>query len=140
MKRLLLLAFLPLALAVTVSCSKDDEKTTPKSLVGTSWQCTHTFAVPIIGSASLTVDLSFVSEESCTASAATQPDLSSLLPIDLNGEFNYSFDGQQVHINVNIQQVNELVLDYVNGTMLVFTIPENYRQLLGTSELIFHKK
>ena len=140
MKRLLLLAFLPLALAVTVSCSKDDEKTTPKSLVGTSWQCTHTFSVPIIGSAALTVDLRFVDEEVCTASAATQPDLSSLLPMDLNGEFDYRFDGEQVHISVNMQQLNELVLDYVNGTMLVFTIPESYRQILGTSELIFHKK
>ena len=140
MKKMLLMAFLPMVLMMNVSCSKDDDEKNTASLVGTEWQCVHSFSVPVIGSATLTMDISFTTASKCHA-VLTLPDaIASLLPIDLNGDFDYTFDGKKVVVATNNSYIDKLELTYANDSMLIFVIPENLRNILGTSELVFHKK
>lgn len=50
MKKLFILALAAFALMASVSCSKDEkDKVDRAALVGTSWQCVHTFTIPIVG-------------------------------------------------------------------------------------------
>ena len=142
MKKILLLAFVSMALLGVVSCSGDDKDSTPiPSLVGTSWQCVHTFTIPVVNtSATLQADLDFTTDNQCHAELSLPASLSSLLPMDLNGDYEYRFDGQKVVVVTGNSTIGDIEMDYGNGTMLIFTVPQNYRTILGTSELIFHKK
>lgn len=142
MKKLLMMAFVSMALLATVSCSKDDkdDKSEIPSLVGTSWQCVHSFSAPLIGSVSLTMNLEFTSDKICHTELTLPDAIASLVPIDLNGDFEYTFDGKKIVVQTNNNLLGNIELEYVNGTMLIFVIPENYRSTLGTSELIFHKR
>ena len=137
-----MMAFVSAAMIATVSCSKDDndKKEDIPSLVGTSWQCVHSFSVPIIGSLTLTVDMSFTSNEICHVELTLPSSIASLIPMDLNGDYPYTFDGKKVVIAADDNSVGNMELDYVNGTMLIWTVPESYSSTLGTSELIFHKR
>ena len=132
MKKLLLMAFLPMALLMNVSCSKDDEDSVNTSLVGTSWECVHSFSVPVVGSATLTMNLAFTDESKCHASL--------VLPDNLDGDFDYTFDGKKVVVLTQNQYIDKLELTYAGDSMLIYAIPENLRSILGTSELVFHKK
>ena len=89
------MAFLPMALLMNVSCSKDDEDSVNTSLVGTSWECVHSFSVPVVGSATLTMNLSFTDESKCHVSLVLPDALAQLLPINLDGDFDYTFDGKR---------------------------------------------
>ena len=143
MKKILLMTFVSMAMLAAVSCSKDDEKDNTDntiSLVGTSWQCVHSFSVPVLGSVTLTADLSFTTGETCHIDLTLPSSIASLVPFDLNGDYAYSISGNKVIIDADNNMLGEMELEYVNGTMLIWTVPENYRSTLGTSELIFHKK
>lgn len=140
MKKILLMAFLPMALLMNFSCSKDseDEGETP-SLVGTSWQCVHSFSVPIVGAATLTMDIAFTSESVCHATLDLPESIASMLPANLDGDFDYTFDGRKLVIATNNSILDKIELTYAES-MLIYVIPQNLRNILGTSELIFHQK
>ena len=142
MKKILFLAFVSMAMMSIVSCSSDDKDNTPApSLVGTSWQCVHTFTIPVVNTpATLQADLDFTTAEQCHAELTLPATLAALLPMDLNGDYEYQFDGQKVVVVTGNSTIGSIEMDYVNGTMLVFTVPQNYRTIIGASELIFHKK
>lgn len=140
MKKLLLMAFLPMALLMNVSCSKDDEDSNTVSLVGTNWECVHSFSVPVLGSATLTMDLAFTSESKCHASLVLPENIAQMLPINLDGDFDYTFDGKKVVVLTQNQYIEKLELTYAGDSMLIYAIPENMTTILGTSELVFHKK
>ncbi|MBQ3787749.1 MAG: hypothetical protein II849_02955 [Bacteroidales bacterium] len=140
MKKLLLMAFLPMALLMNVSCSKDDEDSVNTSLVGTSWECVHSFSVPVVGAATLTMNLAFTDESKCHASLVLPDAIAQLLPINLDGDFDYTFDGKKVVVLTQNQYIDKLELTYAGDSMLIYAIPENLINILGTSELVFHKK
>lgn len=142
MKKLFILALAAFALMASVSCSKDEkDKVDRAALVGTSWQCVHTFTIPIVGtSATLQIDLDFVTEKSCHGVITLPSTLADMLPMDPSGDFEYTFNGKQVVIKTGSDMIGDIAMDYANETLLILTVPERYRSLLGTSELIFHKK
>ena len=127
MKKLLLMAFVSVAMLAAVSCSKDkeDEKV---SLVGTHWVGTETYSVPIIGSVAITADLRFNTETKCRAEVSLVPDMGVDLP---SGEYDYTFDGKKdVVIKTDNSLVGDMALEYQGNTM-VYTLPSTVASMAG---------
>lgn len=127
MKKILMLAFVSVAMLAVVSCSKDkeDEKV---NLVGTHWVGTETYTVPIIGSVAITADLRFTSETMCHAEVTLVPDMGVDLP---QGDFEYTFDGKKnVVIMTNNSMVGDMQLEYQGNTM-VYTLPSSIASMAG---------
>lgn len=139
MKKFLMLAFVSMAMLSMVSCSDDDEKESSKlNLKNTSWQCVHTFSM-MGQSITLDIALDFTSDKDCEVAVATMPDITSLLPFDLSGQYTYKVNKTKVIIQTG-GQLGNLEMECHNNDMLIFTVPSSYRTYIGTSELIFHKK
>lgn len=127
MKKLLLMAFVSVAMLAAVSCSKDKEDENV-SLVGTHWVGTETYSVPIIGSVAITADLRFNTETKCRAEVSLVPDLGVDLP---EGEFDYTFDGKKdVVIKTNNNLVGDMILEYQGSTM-VYNLPSSIASMAG---------
>jgi hypothetical protein len=145
MKKLLMMTFVSLAMLATVSCSKDKDKdnnTTP-SVTGTQWECVHTFSIMSVP-LTITADLDFKTDDMCLVNFELPSTIAALLPDDMqlpsSGEFGYTFDGSKLVIATENSLIGNIELDYVNDKMLIWTVPENFRSILGTGELVFHRK
>ena len=145
MKKLLMMAFVSMAMLATVSCTKEDNDPTPEpaTLAETQWECVHSFSIPVIGiPATVTIDLDFTTDTTVTVGFAMVPDLSSYIGTDIpsSGDFAYTFDGSVavVHTESDLGDMTLNYADYGSSKMLIWVVPENYRQILGTSELVFH--
>lgn len=147
MKKILMMAFVSMALLATVSCSKDDDKKSdPPTIKGTLWEANIDYDVMILGSGSIEVQLFFKNESVCRMDidfpAALAVALEQLLGhgIDLDsGEYEYTFDGEKVVITLNSQPIE---LEYT-GSTLVFKIPSQYSSIAsmaGISEVVFYKR
>lgn len=141
MKKILMMAFVSMALLATVSCSKDkeeDEKTV--SLVGTRWVGTQTFSnIPLIGSIAVTADLRFNSETKCVTDITLTPQIPG---VDLpTGEFDYTFDGKRyVKIVTGSSLVGDLELEYEGNTM-IFKLPSIISSYTGgVTQFILNKR
>lgn len=143
MKKILMMAFVSVAMLAAVSCSKDDEKdsSTPASIKGTLWETTVEYAdVPILGSGSVEAQLYFKSDDICRFDvdlpAAVQMALSTMGVGDLSaGEYGYTFDGKKVAIDA----MNGVELEYT-GSTLVYRLPSQFNVLasyIGGSEVVF---
>ena len=127
MKKILLLAFVSVAMLAAVSCSKD-EKDEKVNLTGTHWVGTETYSVPIIGSVAITADLTFISDTKCHAEVSLVPDMGIDLP---QGDFDYTFDGKKnVVIKTNNSLVGDMQLEYQGNTM-VYTLPSTIASMAG---------
>lgn len=141
MKKILLMAFVSLAMLATVSCSKDkeDEEQTV-SLVGTRWVGTQSFSnIPMIGSIAITVDLKFTTESKCVTDITLTPQIPS---VDLpTGEFDYTFDGKRyVKIVTGSSLVGDLELEYEGNTM-IFNLPSIISSYTGgVTQFILNKR
>ena len=141
MKKILLMAFVSLAMLATVSCSKDkeDEEQTV-SLVGTRWVGTQSFSnIPMIGSIAITVDLKFTTESKCVTDITLTPQIPG---VDLpTGEFDYTFDGKRyVKIVTGSSLVGDLELEYEGNTM-IFKLPSVISSYTGgVTQFILNKR
>ncbi len=141
MKKLLLMAFVSVAMLAAVSCSKDDEKETA-SLVGTEWECSESFTVMTI-EASFSANVVFNTETMCTFSGNINA--GALLNQDMpSRETAYTFDGKKVRFSVeelnSLLGTDEIVLDYDdNLRTMSFTLPSEASSLLGFDKLVFHR-
>jgi hypothetical protein len=128
MKKILMMAFVSVAVMAFSSCSKDNDDE-QVSLVGTHWVGTETYSVPILGSVAITADLTFTTETTCIANISLTPTIPN---VDLpQGEFEYTFDGKKVVvIKTNSSLVGDLTLEYQGNTM-VFNLPASIAQMAG---------
>ncbi len=139
MKKFLMLAFVSMAMLSMVSCSDDDDKENGKlDVKGTSWQCVHTFSM--LGQAiTLDIELYFTSDKDCEVAVTTVPDITSLLPFDLAGQYSYTVKNSKVIIHTD-SQLGDLELESHGNDRLTFAIPSNYSSIIGATELVFRKK
>lgn len=141
-----MMAFVSMAMLATVSCSKDDEKSTDTpSLQGTLWEANIDYDVMILGSGSIEAQLFFKSESVCRVDIDFPATLMAVLEqfvgdVDLDsGDYDYTFDGKKVVFTVNGQPVE---LEY-RGTTMVLPIPSRYStvaSMAGISEIVFYKQ
>ena len=141
-----MMAFVSMAMLATVSCSKDDEKSTDtSSLQGTLWEANIDYDVMILGSGSIEAQLFFKSESVCRVDIDFPATLMAVLEqfvgdVDLDsGDYDYTFDGKKVVFTVNGQPVE---LEYRGDTM-VLPIPSRYStvaSMAGISEIVFYKQ
>ena len=146
MKKILMMAFVSMALLAT-SCSKDDDKSSSESrpsLQGTLWEANVQYSgIPVIGSGVVEAQLFFKTDEICRFDvdlpATIQMVLSSLGMGNLDaGEYSYTFDGHKVVMNGSITAE----LEYTGNT-LVYHIPSQYSMVtsyLDASEIVFRKQ
>ena len=137
MKKILMTAFVSVAMLAFVSCSKDKEDEAV-SLVGTHWVGTETYSVPIVGSVAITADLTFTSETKCHAEVSLVPDMGVDLP---QGDFDYTFDGKKnVVIMTNNNLVGDMQLEYQGNTM-VYNLPSSIASMAGgATSFILNKR
>ena len=144
MKKLLLMSFV--AMAMMVSCSKDDSSSTssePATLKGTLWEANQAYNIPILGQGTMEVQLYFKTEDLCRVDidlpATLQGALSTLGIGDLDsGEYGYTFDGKKVVFDVR----DGIELEY-KGSTLVYHIPSQYSAIstyIGGTEIVFRQQ
>ncbi|MBR1766594.1 MAG: hypothetical protein IJ745_06100 [Bacteroidales bacterium] len=129
MKRLLLMAFVSVAMMTMAACSDDEESTpAPDALVGTHWVSDRTIDnVPMVGTLSFSASLDFVSATRCYVMFEVEPSVPgfNLAP----GEREYSFDGSKVLIATGSALLGSLELAYRNER-LVYSLPASVANLL----------
>lgn len=136
-----------MAMAMMVSCSKDDDSTTatPTTLKGTLWEANQEYNIPMLGSGTIEAQLFFKTEVICRFDVdlpATLLTVLSMAGIDLgdfdSGEYGYTFDGKKVVLDVQ----EGIELEY-KGNTLVYHLPaalSTYSAYLGGSEIVFRQQ
>ena len=144
MKKILMMAFVAVAILASVSCSKDDDNNSSATLVGTLWVANVEYSdIPILGSGSVEAELYFRTEDVCRFDA----DLPAMVQMALAamginnleaGEYNYTFDGNKVTVSA----MSGVEMEYTGNT-LVYHIPSQYNMIatyIGGSEVVFYKQ
>jgi len=148
MKKILMIAFVSMAMLATVSCSKDDDKKSDSdrpTIKGTLWEANVQYHdIPYIGSGDLEAQLYFKADDVCHIDidlpAAIQLILSGMGIGGLDsGDYGYIFDGNKVVIDMG----GGMELEYT-GSTLVYHIPTSYAVIVGDylddMDIVFQKQ